>query len=104
MTMTEDMPTRVDSRRVRDLMPEDLPNVVLPQCDARKILKGQKALVTGANSGIGKAVAIALCQAGADVVINYRSGDEQAQAVVDEATHCGCSTNGRAIAHKADVS
>ena len=41
---------------------------------------------------------------GADVIINYRSGDEQAQAVVDEATHCGCSSNSRAIIHKADVS
>ncbi len=37
-----------------------------------KILAGQKALVTGANSGIGEAVAIALGQAGADVVVNYR--------------------------------
>jgi NADPH:quinone reductase-like Zn-dependent oxidoreductase len=34
-------------------------------------LAGQKALVTGANSGIGKAVAIALAEAGADIVINY---------------------------------
>jgi glucose 1-dehydrogenase len=89
---------------VRDLMPEDLPKVHMPACDPRKILKGQKALITGANSGIGKAVAIALCKAGADVMINYRSGDEQARAVVDEATHCGCATNGRAIVHKADVS
>jgi len=94
----------MSSARVRDLMPDELPNVVMPRCDVRKILKGQKALVTGANSGIGKAVAIALCQAGADVVINYRSGDEAAQKVVEEATHCGCNTNGRAIVHKADVS
>lgn len=94
----------MNSRTVRDMMPEDLPAVHMPACDTRKILKGQKALVTGANSGIGKAVAIALCQAGADVMINYRSGDEQAQAVIDEATHCGCETNGRAIVHKADVS
>jgi len=86
------------------MMPEDLPAVHLPECETRKVLKGQKALVTGANSGIGKAIAIALCRAGADVVINYRSGDEQAQAVVEEATHCGCSSNGRAIIHKTDVS
>jgi len=94
----------ISSKAVREIMPEQLPAIHTPACDVRKVLKGQKALVTGANSGIGKAVAIALCQAGADVVINYRSGDEQAQAVVDEATHCGCSTNGRAIIHKADVS
>src|SRR5215475_9219963 len=99
-----DMPKEMTSSKVRDLMPEDLPAVAMPECDVRKILKGQKALVTGANSGIGKAIAIALCRAGADVVINYRNGDEAAQAVVEEATHCGCSTNGRAIIHKADVS
>lgn len=94
----------VSSAQVRDLMPEDLPAVVMPKCDARKVLKGQKALVTGANSGIGRAVAIALCQAGADVLINYVSNDEAAHAVVEEATHCGCASNGRALAHRADVS
>ena len=39
-----------------------------------KPLVGQKALVTGANSGIGEAVAIALGQAGAGVVVNYVEG------------------------------
>jgi len=43
----------------------------MPAHSFEKILSGQKALVTGANSGIGKAIAIALGQAGADVVINY---------------------------------
>lgn len=94
----------MDSKHVREAMPEQLPKIHMPHCDARKVLKGQKALVTGANSGIGKAVAIALCQAGADVMINYRSGDDQARAVIDEASHCGCEANGRAIIHKADVS
>jgi glucose 1-dehydrogenase len=49
-----------------------LPNVVKPTCDPLKILKGQKALVTGAKSGIGKAIAIALGHAGADVAVNYK--------------------------------
>ena len=49
--------------------------------DTLKILKGQKALVTGANSGIGKAVAIGLGQAGADVVVNYVTHPETAQEV-----------------------
>jgi len=49
----------------------NLPQPVTPDCRVPKILKGQKALVTGANSGIGKAVAIALGEAGADVVVNY---------------------------------
>jgi glucose 1-dehydrogenase len=104
MTASPALNLSMSSARVRDMMPEELPDVVMPQCDHRKILKGQKALVTGANSGIGRAVAIALCRAGADVFINYRAGDEQAQQVADEASHCGCPTNGRAIIHKADVS
>ena len=38
---------------------EKYPEVVMPKCEPLKILRNQKALVTGANSGIGKAVAIA---------------------------------------------
>jgi glucose 1-dehydrogenase len=79
---------------------EQLPEVVMPACPIDKVLKGQKALVTGANSGIGKAVAIALGEAGADVVINYRSGDDKAQEVAEMASHCGSNC----YAHKADVS
>jgi glucose 1-dehydrogenase len=63
-------------------------------------LTGQKALVTGANSGIGQGVAIALGQAGADVVVNYVQGDDAADAVVKEIQRSG----GRALACKADVS
>jgi glucose 1-dehydrogenase len=79
---------------------ETLPEVVMPACPIRKVLKGQKALVTGANSGIGKGIAIALAHAGADVVVNYRTNPEAAQAVVEEANHCGS----RVYAHQADVS
>jgi glucose 1-dehydrogenase len=72
----------------------------MPSCQVRRVLKGQKALVTGASSGIGKAVAIALGQAGADVVVNYVSGPEQAEMVADEIRREGV----RAFAHQADVS
>ena len=71
-----------------------------PPLAVHKLLTGQKALVTGANSGIGKSVAIALGQAGADVVVNYVVGDDAAEAVVNEIRKFG----GRAYAHKADVS
>ncbi len=43
-----------------------------------KVLAGQKALVTGANSGIGRAITLALGQAGADVVVNHVAGDAEA--------------------------
>lgn len=64
------------------------------------VLKGQPALVTGANSGIGRAVALGLAQAGADVVVNYVTDPEAAEAVVDEIRRGGQ----RAIAVHADVS
>jgi len=79
---------------------ERLPEVVMPACPVQKILKGQKALVTGANSGIGKGIAVALAHAGADVVVNYYAGDDAAHAVVEEAGHC----SSRVLAHRADVS
>jgi glucose 1-dehydrogenase len=63
-------------------------------------LSGQKALVTGANSGIGQAVAIALGRAGADVVVNYVQGDDDADAVAKQIEQSGS----KAIACKADVS
>src|SRR3954470_501919 len=50
--------------------------------DPLKPLKNQKALVTGANSGIGEACALALGAAGAEVVVNYHSDPEEAQRVV----------------------
>jgi len=63
-------------------------------------LKGQIALVTGASSGIGKAVAVALGTAGASVVVNYRGDSEGAAAAVRTIEAGG----GRATAIRADVS
>ncbi|MGW1066187.1 SDR family oxidoreductase [Streptomyces aureus] len=65
-----------------------------------RLLRGQKALVTGANSGIGKATAVALGRAGADVVVNYVVGADEAEKVVEEIKGFGVN----AYAHEADVS
>jgi glucose 1-dehydrogenase len=71
-----------------------------PKRPVQRVLVGQKALVTGANSGIGRGVAVALGQAGADVVVNYVDGDDAADAVVSEIEEAGA----RAFKFKADVS
>ena len=71
-----------------------------PSLPTQRILVGQKALVTGANSGIGRGVAIALGQAGADVIVNYVAGEDSANAVVDEIRRAGVN----ALALQADVS
>ena len=81
------------------LRDENLPAAVMPACSINKVLKGQKALVTGANSGIGQAVALALAHAGADVVVNYVSRPDAAEAVVKEAMRCGANV----YAHRANV-
>ena len=93
----------VTSSEVRDLCLDDLPSVVMPHCEVRQVLRGQKALVTGASSGIGRAVALALAKAGADVMVNYSRNDDEAQRVVEQAAECGCNPTGRVLTHKADV-
>jgi glucose 1-dehydrogenase len=72
----------------------------LPHAPYYPVLTGQPALVTGANSGIGKAVALGLARAGADVVVNYVTHPEAADAVVHEIEAMGR----KAVAIKADVS
>lgn len=63
-------------------------------------LDGQRAIVTGANSGIGEGIARGLAEAGATVVVNYVRGDDQAEKVVAEIKAAG----GKAMAIRADVS
>ena len=65
-----------------------------------KILTGQTALVTGANSGIGAAIAKGLAEAGAAVAINYVSDPERTDELIDEIREAG----GTAIGVQADVS
>ena len=78
----------------------DLPTAVLPACPSQLLLRGQKALVTGASSGIGKQIAIALGQAGADVVVNYVADPDKAEEAVAE-IHKQCGV--QACAHQSDV-
>ena len=50
--------------------------------NSSKQLQGKTAVITGASRGIGKAIALALAEEGAEVVVNYASSPEKAQEVV----------------------
>jgi len=63
-------------------------------------LAGQKALVTGATSGIGRAIAVAMGRAGADVAVNWHEGDAEVEAVVEQIRASGVEV----LPFRADVS
>ena len=75
-------------------------SVPLPKVGYPPMLTGQPAIVTGANSGIGEAVAIGLARAGADVVVNYVTHPETAEDVAHKIESFGR----KALVIKADVS
>ena len=93
------MPAEHEELMQQHLREENLPAAVMPDVPVAKVLQGQKALVTGANSGIGKAVAISLARAGADVVVNYVSRPDAAEEVVADIISHG----GKAFAFQANV-
>src|SRR5262245_37003769 len=68
--------------------------------DPLRPLLGQTALVTGASRGIGRAVALELGRAGANVVVNFNSSPAEADSLVREIIDVGSS----ALAHRANVS
>jgi glucose 1-dehydrogenase len=75
-------------------VPNDAPPVPI-----RRVLKGQKALVTGASKGLGQAIAIGFGQAGADVLVNYYSDEAGARETAKAIEDAG----GKAVMFKADT-
>lgn len=57
------------------------------------VLAGKRALVSGASRGIGRGIAIALAEAGAEVVVNYRSHPEEADEVVQQCAEAGAKAH-----------
>lgn len=64
------------------------------------MLKGKKALITGASRGIGRAIALSFAENGADIFINYASSSEEAEKLAEEIRTMGR----RAEIFRADVS
>ncbi len=64
------------------------------------LISGQTALVTGASRGIGKAIALSLAEAGAEVIVNHSSSPEKAEEVVSHIKRLG----GKAYALQANIS
>jgi NAD(P)-dependent dehydrogenase (short-subunit alcohol dehydrogenase family) len=62
-------------------------------------LNGKIAVVTGGTSGVGREIALSLAAEGANVAVNYRSSEKDAEILVDEIVAKG----GKAKAYKADV-
>ncbi|MGH8598003.1 MAG: SDR family NAD(P)-dependent oxidoreductase, partial [Gammaproteobacteria bacterium] len=78
--------------------PERRPQAA-PTLDVPVLLKGQRAIVTGASSGIGAGIAKGLAAAGASVVVNFVGNGDAANAIVKEIAERG----GEAVACAADI-
>ena len=65
---------------------------------------GRVAMVTGASSGIGRAIALELGARGADLCVNFLAGDEQAERAAGQVVAALEDMGRRAFAHGADVS
>ena len=70
-----------------------------PPAPIHRVLKGQKALVTGASKGLGQAIAIGFAQAGADVLVNYYSDEAGAR----ETAKVIAETGAKVVVFKADT-
>jgi glucose 1-dehydrogenase len=77
-----------------------MPEPIMPSVAPQNVLRGQTALVTGASSGIGLAIARSLGEAGANVAINFVAGEDKAQTLAEEIRGHGV----RSIVVRADVS
>lgn len=74
--------------------------VIITYSMGNKRFNGQTAIITGSDSGIGKAIALGLAKEGANVVINFHRNEEAANDVIHEAEEYGVA----AIAVQGDVS
>ena len=81
-------------------VPEKFQREARPEAATLKVLQGKKALVTGGSRGIGRAIVLALADAGADVAINFQQSLQAAEDVCREARERQVSAH----IYRADVS
>ena len=62
-----------------------------------RLLRGQVAIVTGGSRGIGRATALRLAEAGADVVVNYVHNEAAAEEVVRRVRRAGAGSARRCL-------
>src|ERR1051326_1092834 len=91
---------RASKRAFRRRSMSNVVKMQTPSAPPHKALAGKVALVTGASSGIGKAIALEMARRGASVVVNYIGKPDAANEVVNSIA----GENGSAIALEADVS
>jgi glucose 1-dehydrogenase len=78
----------------------DLKESRVPEVSFHRVLESQTAIVTGANTGLGQAIAVGFGHSGAKVVANYAVNPKAAKAVVQEIL----ATDGTAVSVQADIS
>jgi NAD(P)-dependent dehydrogenase (short-subunit alcohol dehydrogenase family) len=93
MSQDPSFPAQQQSRPGHEREMDPQPRDEMAEYEGRGLLEGKRALVTGGDSGIGRAVAVAFAKEGADVAIAYLSEDEDARRTEELIQQAGGRTH-----------